>query len=147
MIAGNGHVEAVKLLVAQGANVNALATSGKTAMHIGANFGDVVKTLIDLGANAEVVDDHTDRVIHHAADSGHLLTMQALIAHNASLNATNGLHFTPITLAAARGHISILGALLDAGVDINYQGANNGWTALHCKSIALASKKRKKELD
>ena len=59
IVAGWGDVEAVKLLVAAGADVSLKVEGGDTALHRAIAFGrgDVVKLLIENGASAT---DHND---------------------------------------------------------------------------------------
>jgi ankyrin repeat protein len=51
----HGHVDAVRVLVEVGAEVEASAADGATPLHVAANHGHVavVKTLVELGADKE----------------------------------------------------------------------------------------------
>ena len=50
---------AVQLLIGDNADVNAKCKAGQTALHLAAIYGfaEVVKVLLDAGANADITDD------------------------------------------------------------------------------------------
>jgi ankyrin repeat protein len=106
--ARTGNVDAVKLLVEFGANVNtAEPTQGQNAL---------------MWAIAE----------------RHFAVVQALIAAHADLKAASKQGFTPIHFAARVGDLDSLKALIAAGVDIDYPtqgGAAAGYTPLLVASL------------
>ena len=67
--------------------------------------------------------------LHQAAESGNLQEVTALIAEGADVSAFMG-DWTPLHRAAARGHVAVAHALLDADARIDETGAA-GWTPLH----------------
>ena len=57
-----GHLHTVKLVDAHGAPVNALATSGRTALHLAADNGkpDAAAALVTLGADVTLRDTKSE---------------------------------------------------------------------------------------
>ncbi|CAN0298728.1 unnamed protein product [Ectocarpus sp. 12 AP-2014] len=69
--------------------------------------------------------------LHWASQLGQIDVIQELIAADAiELNAQDGNGWTPLMHACARGHRSVVGALLTAGVSVNIE-SHDGRTALH----------------
>lgn len=107
--------------------------------------GDVetMRTLLAADANlarAVATDRHYGAwkyggwtALHEAARHGPLDAVRMLLAHGADPNARDeGDNTYPLHWAAARGHFEIMGALLDAGGDVNGFGADHagdviGW--------------------
>ena len=67
-----GHVEAIKVLLGNGSDVNAVNKIEETALHVAAYFGnvDVMKVLIQNGADANAVDRWELTALHWAARNG-----------------------------------------------------------------------------
>jgi hypothetical protein len=92
LAAYNGHVEITRLLLQNGAEVNAKSNNGYTPLHLAAIFGDVdiLHLLVENGANLEAQDDDGIRALHRAADNGHLPFIQELISrYHVDINARN----------------------------------------------------------
>ncbi|MFN8572981.1 MAG: ankyrin repeat domain-containing protein [Gemmatimonadaceae bacterium] len=91
----------VRLLLKQGADVNAAQGDGMTALHWAATLGDVgqARMLIYAGARLDA-------------------------------STRNG-SYTPLHLAARAGQSSVLAVLLDAGANVNAPTTSGGATALH----------------
>ncbi len=91
----------VRLLLKQGADVNAAQGDGMTALHWAASLGDAgqARMLITAGARLDA-------------------------------STRNG-SYTPLHLAARAGQTSVLNVLLDAGANVNAPTTSGGATALH----------------
>ena len=96
----NGYTEAAKLLIAYGADVNAITSTGETALMVAAraSHAEAMNLLIDNGAEV-----------------------------NAKTNNDGGI--TALMLAVATCNIAIVGKLIDRGADVNAE-CNDGWTVL-----------------
>jgi ankyrin repeat protein len=76
-VAGNGHVEAIKVLVQLGLDKEAKRAAGSTALHIAAYIGQVeaIKLLVQLGADKEAKDAYGATPLHWAAYNGQVEAM------------------------------------------------------------------------
>jgi len=136
--AGHGHFDIVKILVENGANVNAKDLMGFTPLHsaIMGNHLAIVKFLIENGAdiNAKAENELPGGTgwtpLHLAASSGNLDIVKYLIDHGADVNAKDDVWFTPLHEAARFGHSSVVELLIHHGADVNAKSIT-GSTPLH----------------
>jgi ankyrin len=115
-------LEIARLLLRAGADPNAETRLGVTALYLAAQNGDadMVKALLDAGANANQVDRATgESVLMTAIRSGSTPAVQSLLASGANANAVEPqLRVTPLMLAAETGSAEMVRALLGRGADI-----------------------------
>jgi len=76
---------------------------------------DAVKTLLEEGADVDVVDDEERSPLLSAARNGHLQLVQLLLEKGADLDKGDGEGDTPLTAAAAAGHVDVVKFLLERG--------------------------------
>ncbi len=109
-----GHTEAVKLLVAAGANIDAENTKGQTLLHRAAWSGDtkVVKLLLAARANVDAVDNEGWTPLHGAAERGHTEVVKLLLNAGAKISVSNTEGRTALDLARERGHTEIADAII-----------------------------------
>jgi ankyrin repeat protein len=105
--ATNGDVEAVRSLLAGGADVNTAQGDGMTGLHWAAERG-------------------------HAAVADLLLSAGAAVEAKTRIGS-----YTPLHLASRGGRGALASALLDAGADPNATTTNSGVTPLHFASAAV----------
>jgi ankyrin repeat protein/serine/threonine protein kinase len=98
---------------------------------------EVVRLLVDAGADIRAVDNNDWSMLHMAARQGRSSVCQYLIAIYRSTGTLRAIleskskgHDTPALLAAFNGHIEILRLLVDAGADTRAVD-NNEWSMLH----------------
>ena len=148
--AGTGSVAAVRLLIAGGADVNAKEPSQhQTALMWAAaeKHPDVVKTLIDHGADLQARTKKGFTALHFAARAGDIETGRLLLAAGMDINirsqaatgpgraggpsyeATVSAGSTPLLVATVRAHVPFALFLLERGADPNASDA--GMTPLH----------------
>lgn len=121
--------------------INRLDRESYTPLAYAARGGciEIVKLLIDKGAIADAMDDHTRWTpLLQAADQRHAEVVRYLLAHGANINVKAGFGQTPLT-AAILGSVFSYGpkgdrdetvqALLVGGADVNLQGQFS-WTPL-----------------
>lgn len=121
--------------------INRLDREGYTPLAYAARGGciELVKLLIDKGAAADAMDDHTRWTpLLQATDQRHAEVARYLLAHGANVNVKAGFGQTPLT-AAILGSVFSYGpkgdrdqtiqALLVSGADVNLQGQFS-WTPL-----------------
>ena len=85
----------------------ALAADGKTALHTAADSGhaNVVRLLLDGGADALVVDAESRTPLHLVALAGHGLCVKALLDAGADPEGKDGAGQTPLALAEGQRHM------------------------------------------
>ena len=86
-----GHVEAMKVLILDDAEVDAVDKSESTALHLAAWRGhvDVAKVLLENGAKVNAVDKIKRTALHRASRNGHVDVAKVLIQNGAKVNAVD----------------------------------------------------------
>jgi ankyrin repeat protein len=95
---------------------------------------NVVKFIIDDGANVNARKDDGMTSLMYASLGGHLEIVRALIARGADVNARTNDGVSSLMYASLGGHLEIVRALLAKGADVN-AGTNDGRTALMVASV------------
>ena len=133
LAAEQGHLRTVQaLLNAPAININAKNPHGVTAVYIAVQHGkdDVVKALINKGADVNIADNDGWTPLMFSAQEGHLTTVQALLSVPAiNINAKNLHRKTALHEAANHGKDNVVKALIDNGADVNITD-HDGWTPL-----------------
>ena len=83
---------------------------------------DVVRFLIEKGADVNAKGQHGRTALMYAITKGHIDIASLLIKKGADVNAKDDLGYEPIELAA-KGHIDIARLLIKKGADVNAQMA------------------------
>ena len=128
-----GQEDTVKMLLSNGADVNAYLPSGSTALGLAALKGQdaVVRLLIANGADVNSRNRDGTMPLYDAALSGHLTTVAILLAQGAEINAQeNQSGTTALYAAASFGHEDVAALLLEKGADPNIC-SNEGESPLH----------------
>jgi ankyrin repeat protein len=120
----NGNREVAELLIAKGANVNALDSKGSSPLHISASSKDVVfnknilngrievaKILLSKGAPIDAKDNNGSTALHIAAREGSQRIAELLIVEGADVNARDNNNRTPLELATEEKHPEIVDLL------------------------------------
>ncbi|XP_049938312.1 ankyrin-1-like [Schistocerca serialis cubense] len=119
--AQEGTVEELQELLSAGADVGVRDKNvlRQTALHYAAAKGhvEVVKCLLEGGAEVDSRDTWQETPLHKAAYNGHTGVVQLLVASSADPNASNCCGCMPLHFAADRGHTETAAALLEAGAD------------------------------
>ncbi len=128
--AGNGCLEVVELLLANGAEVNLQNNYGGTALMNAADRGhlETVKLLLANGAHVNQRSYDGGTTLMCAALMGNLEVVKLLLANGAHVNPKDQ-DYTPLMLAANTDSLEIVELLLANGADVNRKN-NDGWTAL-----------------
>ena len=130
-----GHADMVRLLIANGAEVNVHAGNAvfDTPLHFAAesNRLEVMRILLEHGADVRMTGRFNRLALHAAAASGHAEAVQILLEAGSPLNIIEGNDGqSPLHLAARHGHPAVADALLAAGASLKARNLM-GWTPLH----------------
>ncbi|MBI4521568.1 MAG: ankyrin repeat domain-containing protein [Gemmatimonadetes bacterium] len=128
-----GDVEAVRLLLRDGADVNAAQGDGMTALHWTAQRGDVEigKMLIYAGANVSAVTRMGHYTpIHLAAKAGSAAVIEMLVEAGAAVRTPTASGATALHFAASTGDAQAVAALVDHGADVDVRESESGQTPL-----------------
>jgi len=140
----DGDIEQVKLLISQGADVNAENEAGWTPLHCAARYGhiDVVEWLLARGANVRARDASGQTPLHRSTGSGANYVPKMLVAKGADVKAKDKLGNTVIHHAAGVWHLKegLLEFLVSKGADVNSRN-NNGGTPLHAAASVRKGEK------
>ena len=126
--AEKGHLDVVKYLLANGADVTARARGAKTALIFAVNRNkgqqDVITLLLDHGADVNARDRDDGTPLLKAAEYGNFEIVQCLVEKGADVNAKGKKQgATPIREAARAGKLEIVAYLVTKGADVNVQDA------------------------
>ena len=129
--AGQGDIETVRQLLAQGANVHARDETGKTALIAAAYRNDlaIVDVLIQAGADVNIQDNTQQSAYLIATSDGYLELLQRTLQAGANVHSTDSYNGTGLIRAADRGHVEIIQELLKTDIQLDHIN-NLGWTAL-----------------
>ena len=125
--------EAVRTLLAAGADVDAPRGDGMTALHWAARHGDLptARRLLAAGADPEAatrLGRHTP--LHVASRAGHAPVVAVLLEHRADAEARTSAGAAPLHFAAQSGSAGAVEALLAHGADPDAREPRWGQTPL-----------------
>ena len=149
MCSATGSVGAVQALIARGASVNAAEPSLRQTALMWATaerHTDVVRLLIEHGADVRAATRHGFTALHFAAREGDVEIARMLLAagvdvdvqsvsdpmlkgRGPAFDAMRSAGSTPLLVAVTRGQVKLALFLLEQGADPNV--AETGFTALH----------------
>ena len=120
-------VKTVKALIAAGADVNAKRKTGfrdfiPTVLYDAVTTceeAEVIKILINAGADVHVESGFQETVLFGAAGKGNVAIIRTLIRAGLDVNEKSEHGLTPLYNAANGGHFEAVKTLIDAGADVN----------------------------
>lgn len=114
----------VKLLIEKGADINAITSTGQTALHYAGDHGEyeLAKIAFEI-AKPEVnrQDYYGLTALHFACRKGHKAVAGLLLDNGADPNAQENYGFTPLHEAAENGHAEIAKLLIEHQADPSLQ--------------------------
>jgi hypothetical protein len=123
-----GLVESVRLLLENGADVNAQGGRYANALYAASARGhdQVVQRLLDKGADVNAQGGTCSNALQAASARGHDKVVQRLLDKGANVNAYGGWYGNALYAASVGGHEQVVQRLLDKGADVNAQGGRYG---------------------
>ncbi|XP_008947150.1 PREDICTED: ankyrin repeat and SOCS box protein 11 isoform X2 [Merops nubicus] len=115
-----GHVACAKVLLENGAQVNAVTIDGITPLFNACCSGSVacVNMLLEFGAKPQL-RSHLPSPIHEAVKRGHRECMEILLAHEVDIDQEDLQHGTPLYVACTYQRIDCVKKLLELGANVN----------------------------
>ena len=103
--ARNGHVELVRVLLEDGANVETVNNFQETALHRATYYGqlEVCRLLLDWGAKVDPLDILRDTPLYYAANKGNLSMVKLLVERGADVKLRNNKGQTASDVARING--------------------------------------------
>ncbi|XP_044284541.1 ankyrin repeat and SOCS box protein 3 [Varanus komodoensis] len=126
----NGHADVIKLLLQHGANINGShCWSEWNSLHqaVFQNYPEILKLLLDQGAEKDSVDDFGITPLFVAAQYGKLECLNILLSYGAEVNCQAKDWATPLFIAAQEGNDRCVELLLSKGADPNLYCNEEEW--------------------
>jgi len=134
--ASRGYVSTMDILLADRPGADVRNSRGVTPLMLGAYHGhtEVVRNLLERGANLHERDRSGGTPLHLAASKGDLEAVELLLARGADIDATTTDGFSPLILSLRTNHADIARHLIDGGADVNVRSAS-GESALYAAAF------------
>lgn len=116
-----GHIDCVRELVLQGADINLQRESGTTALFFAAQQGhnNIVRFLFEFGASTEFRTKDGGTALLAASQYGHMQVVETLLKHGANIHDQLYDGATALFLAAQGGYLDVIRLLLSSGAKVN----------------------------
>lgn len=113
--AENGNLALVKLLVANGADLNRINDLGETPIFLAAerHHFEVLQWLVDKGADASAANGLGNTILHEFAAAHDTLAISQVCAMTINPDVQNRIGETPLHIAAAKGDLEAAILLID----------------------------------
>ena len=130
--AARGDATAIRLLLRERVDVNAVDADGATALHFAVWSDDLatVDELIKAGANVRAANAFRITPIYIAAEQGNAGIVTRLLSAGADVNTVDGTGDTLLMAAVRAGNDDVVRLLLDRGAQANAAEPELGHTAL-----------------
>jgi ankyrin repeat protein len=126
-------LDAVKRLLSEGADPNAVNRFGVTPLHEAATVGNaaMLEALLDAGGDANAAFGEGETVLMTAARAGDTASVKTLLAHGGNPDATEGWHGqTALMWAAIENHADVVQLLIDAGAKVDRASTKHDWVKI-----------------
>ena len=115
-----GDLKDIKKLLSQGANIHTRDDDGGVLLNaIQNNSYNVVKYLVEQGADVNDVDDCGNTPLHVAVDDNKFVWVKYLVEHGADINVMDESGYTPLYSAINNDNFNMVKYLVDQGANIN----------------------------
>jgi cytohesin len=119
LAAKNGHVEAVKLLLARQADVEPEDATVPLQAAAAGDYLEIMDLLAEHGADVNHKDGMGGSALQAAAEAGHLRAVKWLMEHGADPLIRDVYQATPLHAAARSGAVAVVRILVEAGVPVD----------------------------
>lgn len=104
----------------------------ETALHYACRSGklDIIKFLVDKGADVNIKDIRGKHSLHLAASSGHLECVKYLVDNHAEMDIIDKYNRSCLHWASVNKHFDVVIHLLEKGAPVTYSISNH-WQPLH----------------
>jgi ankyrin repeat protein len=122
--------------------VNRGQTQCATPLFTACAYGheDIVRYLVDHGANVSQRNEFGESPLHIACKCGHVPIVSFLAETvGVDLEEYSALGRTPLLTAAAEGHVNVIQSLISAGANLNTKTIESGGSCLHACSFVSGS--------
>ena len=119
--ASKGYEGIIKLLISNGALIEAKNHKGSTALHVAAknNQISIVKLLLDFGANVNAIDKFHVTPLHLATQNGNCQCIKMLLDYKANVDPPFLRSDPPLRIAILKDKIDVMKILLNNGANPN----------------------------
>jgi ankyrin repeat protein len=128
-------LEIIKILVENGADINAKNEEGGTPFHFAAYTAsmEIIKYFVEeKKVNINQADKEGKKPIHYSAFKGSVPAVKYLVDHGANANAKDFDSATPLHKAASCGSLALVKYLVESqGADVNAIEKRHGFTPIH----------------
>ncbi|MCM3773725.1 suppressor of fused domain protein [Priestia aryabhattai] len=141
-----GDIEKVVELIGSNAERLNMMTPFGTWLHVAASRGelDIIKKLIELGANVNVVGGvYGGGALNEAASAGHIDIVRYLLSCGADMDVSDP-ERNPLFGAISNGHADIAGLLIESGIDTNV--TYSGESMREIDALTIAKEQGQKEI-
>ncbi|MEX1034162.1 MAG: ankyrin repeat domain-containing protein [Cellvibrionaceae bacterium] len=117
----SGNSKSVRALLENGADANASAMWGRSALYLASEMGNkaMVEQLLKHKADVNAASRYGKTALYVAAENGHLDVVKLLVKNKAEVNQRTRYGKSPLSAAAAEGHDAVVEYLLERGADVN----------------------------
>ena len=133
----DGHATIAEMLLEAGADANkkpyGYGKNSALMLAIIQKNNNLVKALLENGANTNVTDDNGWTPLAYAVERGNIHLVKLLLEHGADTNMIipDASCPTPLFIATSRDNLFIMQSLINAGADVNLSTDSQGNTPLH----------------
>ena len=126
--AQKGDVEAAKMFLSEGIDINALDKEGQTALMRASLFGhpEMVKLLLDKGADVKIRSKETQgTALMEAVGGNHPDVIRLLVLNGAGVNERDVLNRSPLHMACMWDFVEVTGVLIELGATTDARDMND----------------------
>jgi ankyrin repeat protein len=126
-------LDAVKRLLAEGADPNAVNRFGVTPLHEAATVGnaEILNALLEAGGDANAAFGEGETALMTAARTGDVESVRLLLEHGADVDASELWHGqTALMWAAIENHADVVQLLIEAGAEVQRVSTKHDWVKI-----------------